>query len=69
MDEKFVVKAVAAVVCVFFVTVSGCTIHRDALYYEAVKDGADPMALSCAKGIGEKEIHICTIIAQRGEVK
>lgn len=69
MEESTVIKAVATVFCVFILTMGGCQVHRDGLKYEAIKSGVDPMALSCAVGVSERERDICMIIAKRGESK
>lgn len=71
MDEQTFIKYLCAMFITFVVTVGGCTAHRDVLRYEAIKNGADPMALSCASGVETNEQHICTIIAQKtkGEAK
>lgn len=69
MEESTVVKAVATVFCVFIVTVGGCEMRRNELKYETIKSGVDPMALSCAVSVSERERDICMVIAKRGESK
>lgn len=51
------------------VVMGGCTVRKNELKYEAIKAGVDPMAISCAAGVGTNEQHICTLIAQRGAAK
>ena len=71
MDELKVLKYLCIAFMVFMTTVSGCTVHRDILRYDAIKSGVNPMVLSCASGIDSKELHICTLIAEKikGEAK
>lgn len=67
--ESTVAKLITVVVCVFILTAGGCEMHRNALKYEAIKAGVDPMALSCAVSVSERERDICMVIAKRGESK
>jgi len=69
MEESNIVKLLSIVCCVLIVVAGGCTIRKNELKYEAIKSGVDPMALSCASGVGNNEQHICTLIAQRGQQK
>jgi hypothetical protein len=71
MDELKILKYLCIAFMVFVVTAGGCTVHRDVLKYDAIKSGVNPMVISCASGIGEKELHICTLIAEKikGEAK
>lgn len=65
-DENLFWKLAAAVATVAILTMGGCTTYRSARFYDAVNNGADPMELSCANRVGEREQHICTLVAQRG---
>ena len=67
--ENNVIKALTLVACVFILTAGGCEMRRNELKFEAIKAGTDPMALSCAAGVSDKEREICMVIAKRGESK
>ena len=64
-NETLAIKYLCVALAVIVATMSGCTVHKNVLKYEAVKSGVDPMAISCASGIRDNEQHVCTLIAQR----
>ena len=67
--ESTVAKLITFVACVFILTAGGCEMRKNELKYEAIKSGVDPMALSCAVSVSERERDICMVIAKRGENK
>lgn len=57
--------ATVIVACTVVGTVAA-HLQRQAMM-EMVKNGADPMAVSCAFGVGQSEVSICTLIATKGK--
>lgn len=68
-NETSVIKYACVAAVLIVATMGGCTAHRNVLKFDAIKAGADPMALSCASGVSDNEQHICTIIAQKEKAK
>ena len=68
-NETSVVKYLCVAAVLVVATMGGCTVHKNVLRFDAIKAGADPMALSCASGVSDNEQHICTIIAQKEKAK
>lgn len=68
-NETTVAKYLCVAAVLMVATMGGCTAHKNVLRFDAIKAGADPMALSCASGVSDNEQHICTIIAQKEKVK
>lgn len=57
-----------AIACAALVALSpaACTIHSNRVLAEAVKAGADPIAMNCAMGFNPDR-QICAVAAMRGK--
>lgn len=55
--------ATVIIACTVIATVAA-HLQRQAII-EMVKNGADPMAVSCSFGVGQSEVSICTLLATK----
>lgn len=67
-DEKFWVSiwslvAIVLIAAMFFGTLSSHLQRKE--LSEMVKNGADPMSVSCAFGVGQNDVSICTLLANK----
>jgi hypothetical protein len=63
-------KSVAAVICAITLTIGGCVSHNSYLIGEAIKKGADPVAVRCGLDAnGTTSSPVCVLLASKQGAK